>query len=118
MMRVLSPVEEAYLSGTRDFTKAKQRYIRYRLKKKLRLLYESRDATAAGLLRRLDNDNDSLVVGQPGRANGNSSNNIIDNESSSPSRDLDPGPKVSASLPPSFRNEGGARDYETFALPG
>jgi hypothetical protein len=46
-MRLLSPVEEAYLNGTRDFTKAQQRYIRYRLKKKLRLLDESRDAAAA-----------------------------------------------------------------------
>src|SRR5215210_364062 len=55
-MRVLNPVEEAYLSGTRDFTKAQQRYIRYRLKKKLMLLDESRDAAAAQLLRRLDND--------------------------------------------------------------
>ena len=84
---------------------------------KLRLLDESRDAAAAGLLRCLDNNNDSLVA-QPGRVNGNSSNNIIDNESNSPSRDLDPGPKVSASHLPSFRNKGGARDYETFALPG
>jgi hypothetical protein len=50
-MRLLSPIEEAYLNGTKDFTKAQQRYIRYRLKKKLRLLDESRDATAAGLLR-------------------------------------------------------------------
>jgi hypothetical protein len=50
-MRLLSPIEEAYLNGTKDFTKAQQRYIRYRLKKKLRLLDESRDAAAAGLLR-------------------------------------------------------------------
>jgi hypothetical protein len=54
VVRLLSPVEEAYLNGTKDFTKAQQRYIRYRLKKKLRLLDESRDAAAAGLLR-LDN---------------------------------------------------------------
>ncbi len=53
-MRLLSPIEEAYLNGTKDFTKAQQRYIRYRLKKKLRLLEESRDAAAARLLR-LDN---------------------------------------------------------------
>lgn len=50
-MRLLSPVEQSYLSGTRQFTKSQQRYIRYRLKKKLRLLDESRDAAAALLLR-------------------------------------------------------------------
>jgi hypothetical protein len=62
----LSPVEQAYLNGTRQFTKPQQRYIRYRLNKKLRLLgeeltsvgiptdLESRDAAAAQLLR-LDN---------------------------------------------------------------
>ena len=64
----LSPIEQAYLKGTRQFTKPQQRYIRYRLNKKLRLLseeltssfgipkedLESRDAAAAGLLR-LDN---------------------------------------------------------------
>jgi len=63
----LSPVEQAYLNGARQFTKPQQRYIRYRLNKKLRLLgeeltsfgipkedLESRDAAAAGL-QRLDN---------------------------------------------------------------
>lgn len=63
----LSPIEQAYLNGTRQFTKPQQRYIRYRLNKKLRLLseeltsfgipkedLESRDAAAA-LLLRLDN---------------------------------------------------------------
>jgi hypothetical protein len=63
----LSPIEQAYLNGTRQFTKPQQRYIRYRLNKKLRLLseeltsfgipkedLESRDAAAARLLR-LDN---------------------------------------------------------------
>jgi hypothetical protein len=62
-VRLLSPIEQAYLNGTREFTKAQQRYIRYRLKKKLRLLDESRDAAAAKLLRL-----DKLVAGQPGRA--------------------------------------------------
>lgn len=63
----LSPIEQAYLNGTRQFTKPQQRYIRYRLNKKLRLLseeltsfgipkedLESRDAATAPLLR-LDN---------------------------------------------------------------
>ena len=36
----LSPIEQAYLNGTRQFTKPQQRYIRYRLNKKLRLLSE------------------------------------------------------------------------------
>lgn len=39
-MALLSKVEQAYLSGTRDFTKSQQRYMRYRLRKKLRLLNE------------------------------------------------------------------------------
>jgi hypothetical protein len=58
-VKLLSPVEEAYLSGTRDFTKTHQRYICYRLKKKLRLLDEqSRDAEAAMLLRVDNNSSD------------------------------------------------------------
>jgi hypothetical protein len=64
--------------------------MRYRLKKKLRLLDERRDAAAAGLLRRLDNnDNDSLVVGQPGRALQDS---VKDRILRSLGGDLDPGP--------------------------
>ncbi len=63
-MRVLSPEEKAYLSGTRDFTKAQQRYTRYRLKKKLRLLDESRDAAAASLPR-LDNNDDGRRKNPP-----------------------------------------------------
>jgi hypothetical protein len=51
-VRLLSPVEQAYLSGSREFTKPRSVYIRYRLKKKLRLLDESRDAAAARLLSR------------------------------------------------------------------
>ena len=85
MVRLLSRVEQAYLNGTRDFTKAQQRYIRYRLKKKLRLIDESRDAAAAQLQR---------LVAQPAERK-------VINETASPSRDLNPGPKV----------------YETFALP-
>jgi hypothetical protein len=49
---LLSPVEQSYLNGTRQFTKAQQRYIRYRLRKKLRAIDEQcRDAAAAKLLR-------------------------------------------------------------------
>jgi hypothetical protein len=53
-MTFLSPVEQAYLNGTRDFTKAQRRYIRCRLKKKLRLL-EEESCDAAARLQRLDN---------------------------------------------------------------
>jgi hypothetical protein len=52
IVRLLSPVEQSYLNGTRQFTKAQQRYIRYRLRKKLRAIDEQcRDAAAAKLLR-------------------------------------------------------------------
>jgi|SRR5215218_10506165 hypothetical protein len=61
-MRFLSPVEQAYLNGTRDFTKAQRRYIKCRLKRKLRLLNEER-CNAAARLQRLDS-----MVAQPGRA--------------------------------------------------
>jgi hypothetical protein len=64
-------VKQAFLNGTRNFTKAQQRYIRYRLKKKLRLLDESRDAAAAQLLR-LD-----TTVAQPGRGLPNIEKDII-----------------------------------------
>ena len=47
-MTFLNPIEEAYLSGMRDFTKVQQRYIRYLLKKKLRLL--DKELTSSGLL--------------------------------------------------------------------
>jgi hypothetical protein len=50
-VRLLSPVEQTYLNGTREFTKTQQRYIRYRLRKKLRLADEQSCAAAAGLLR-------------------------------------------------------------------
>jgi hypothetical protein len=39
-VRLLSPVEQAYLNGTREFTKSQQRYIRCRLRKKLRVMGE------------------------------------------------------------------------------
>jgi hypothetical protein len=42
----LSKTEQAYLADKEQFSKTKQRYIRYRINKKLRLL-ESRDAAAA-----------------------------------------------------------------------
>jgi hypothetical protein len=36
-MTFLSKVEQAYLQGTREFTKTHQRFIGYRINKKLRL---------------------------------------------------------------------------------
>jgi hypothetical protein len=58
---VLSPVEQAYLSGTREFTKAQQRYIRCRLRKKLRLL-DAKGCNAAAMLQRLEGVGASSVV--------------------------------------------------------
>jgi hypothetical protein len=43
----LSPSEQNYLSNNEQFSKAKQRYIRYRLNRKLRLLGE--DLTSGGI---------------------------------------------------------------------
>jgi hypothetical protein len=53
---LLSPVEQAYLSGTRDFTKPQIRYIKCRLKKKLRRLDEQ-GCNAAAMLQRLERGN-------------------------------------------------------------
>jgi len=39
-MKLLTPTEQAYLNNTQEFTNAQKRYIRCRLKKKLRLLGE------------------------------------------------------------------------------
>jgi hypothetical protein len=61
-MRLLSPVEQAYLNGTREFTKPQIRYIKCRLKKKLRHLDE-KGCNAAALLQRLEEEGrwDSMV---------------------------------------------------------
>src|ERR671917_491752 len=48
----LTKVEKEYLEGTRQFTKDQQRYIRCRLRKKLRLLNEERCNVAAALSER------------------------------------------------------------------
>ena len=106
-MRVLSPTEKAFLEGSRQFTKAQQRYIRCRLNKKLRLINEESQIAAAALQRSSNTGygNGLALVAQPGREkvvvfekrDENSSDNNI-----SPRRDLNARPKV----------------YETFALPG
>ena len=46
-MVFLSPSEQNYLSNNEQFSKAKQRYIRYRLNRNLRLLGE--DLTSGGI---------------------------------------------------------------------
>ena len=48
----LTKVEKEYLDGTRQFTKTQQRYIRCRLRKKLRLLNEVSCNVAAALSER------------------------------------------------------------------
>ena len=48
---LLSPVEQAYLAHKEQFSKTKQRYVRYRLRKKLRLIEEQGCAAAATLQR-------------------------------------------------------------------
>jgi hypothetical protein len=50
---LLSKVEQAYLNGTREFTKPQIRYIKCRLKKKLRRLDEQ-GCNAAAMLQRLE----------------------------------------------------------------
>jgi hypothetical protein len=122
-MTLLTPVEQAYMNGTRQFTKAQQRYIRCRLKRKLRLVGEelasfgipndSCNAAAARLQRLDNNNNNKSLVAQPGRARFD---NSVNNEIKSPRRDLNARPKVSAS--PLVISTTRARDYETFALPG
>ena len=64
---LLSPTEQAYVNGTRDFSKAQQRYLGYRIKKKFSRLgvaaaSECRDAAAAS------RDGPNGLVAQPGRA--------------------------------------------------
>ena len=51
---LLSPVEQAYLAHKEQFSKTKQRYVRYRLRKKLRLIIEDQGCAAAATLQRLE----------------------------------------------------------------
>lgn len=68
-MTFLSLTEQAYL-GTREFTKAQQRYIRYRINKKLKLL--SKELQLFGILKSRHAAASQLpqfdsAVDQPGR---------------------------------------------------
>ena len=90
-MPFLNPVEQAYLSGTREFTKPQIRYIKCRLKKKLQRLDEQ-GCNVAARLQRLD-----ALVAQPGRAKAiTTNNNDVENES--PRWASIPRPKVSAPI--------------------
>jgi hypothetical protein len=63
-MTFLSPTEQQFLNGSRQFTKAQQRYIRCRLKKKLRLLNEESRKAAAALQPRCNGTNNlSFPIG-------------------------------------------------------
>lgn len=49
---LITPVEEAFLNNTRHFTNAQKRYIRCRLKKKLRLLEQQLNSRNVALAER------------------------------------------------------------------
>jgi hypothetical protein len=49
MNHLLSPSEKALINGSHNFSKDKQRYLRYRIRKKLRLVEEEGRSAAAAL---------------------------------------------------------------------
>ncbi len=106
-MTFLSPVERAYLDGTREFTKAQQRYIRCTLRKKLRLMDEdiARCDTVAAALQPGCNGSHNLLpleVADLTERGFMSDDYDNDNVSRSPRWDLNPRPKVFALHSPSF----------------
>ena len=128
---VLSPTEQAYLNNSKEFTKAQQRYIRCRLRKKLRLLNEelrscnvaadqragcNAAATAPASSSRFPRFETVVAqLAERGFASYNEQNNN-ENESKSPRWDLNPRPKVSALQSVSTTTKR-PEIYETFALP-
>src|SRR5918997_1686704 len=54
----LSPSEKALLQGNHNFSKAKARYVRYRINKKIRL--QGRDFTSLGITTDLSSRNDII----------------------------------------------------------
>ena len=60
-MNLLSPSEKALLDGNHNFTTAKQRYLRYRIRRKLRLLDEQSRSAAAALQLRCNGPNNLLL---------------------------------------------------------
>ena len=118
----LSPVEQAYLNGTREFTNAQKRYIRCRLRKKLKLLDERSCNVAAALQQScngpynlLDSSSgsniSSALVAQPGRALPLTNND--NNENGSLGRDSSPRP-----LPQWDKAIARPIPYQGNALPG
>jgi hypothetical protein len=113
----LSKAERDYLTASSEVSGGYSRVIKSRLQKKLEMFVNQElpiliekgylDVTEF----RNVTENSNALVAQPGRARL-SFENTKNNENKSPSRDLNPGPKVSA---PSFRIME-RRDYETFAF--
>ena len=60
----LSPSEKALLQGNHNFSKAKARYVRYRINKKIRL--QGRDFTSLGITTDLSSRND--IIGRDAAA--------------------------------------------------
>jgi len=89
---LLTQTERDYLNGTREFTKPQQRYIRCRLKKKLRLLGDelqhigipigsSVAANTSGVAAGCNGPENGLaLVAQPGRALPGGCNNSNEKE--------------------------------------
>ena len=115
-MTFFSPVERAYLEGTREFTMAQQRYIRCRLRKKLRIMGEDLASCNNN-----NNNNNNITVEAALQPGCNGPHNLLplevvqltergfmsddydnDNVSRSPRWDLNPRPKVFALHSPSF----------------
>ena len=81
----LSKVEKAYLNGTTEFTKPQIRYIKCRLKKKLRRLDEQ-GCNAATLLQRLEAQRLQQPTIRSFREEISSNNIIISNSDSNTER--------------------------------
>jgi hypothetical protein len=79
----LTKVEKEYLDGTRQFTKAQQRYIRCRLRKKLRLLNEESCNVAAALSERC-NAAEMLDLRNCNKSSAGSGNFVLSSFSDTP----------------------------------
>ncbi len=101
-----SPTEQAFLDNPQQFSNRKQRYLRYRVRKKLNVAAQPQQRRGYDL------------VAQPGRERRMSFENIEYDETDKKkalggiwTHDL-------RSSPPVFIQQTRAEDYETFALPG
>ncbi len=79
----LTKVEKEYLDGTRQLTKAQQRYIRCRLRKKLRLLNEESCNVAAALSER-SNGAVTLDLRNSNKSSAGSGNFVLSSFSDTP----------------------------------